>query len=276
MRKEITQSDIEEYLIAQSNFDLELFVDRSLRARGISTSHGGSYFDSVTGKSRQFDVRGYAYVPVNCGVYFAIECKSLSKTFPLVVSRVPRPADDAYHELVRTWGRKNMGEDFQDSIASNERMPLYRPDGLVGKTTVQVGREEGKRDDDKKPFTVSDGETFDKWSQALSSAEYLVQLTRERRGENESGYFYSLILPILVVSDDTLWVVDYSDNGNTAPELVKETTLFVDRSYKLQQGHFTATHLHIYTRSGFSEFLDEFESQSNFRERAFGFAFRKS
>jgi hypothetical protein len=63
MRKEITQADIAEYLVTQSDFDLELFVDRSLQERGITTSHGGSYFDSVTGKSRQYDVRAYAYIP---------------------------------------------------------------------------------------------------------------------------------------------------------------------------------------------------------------------
>lgn len=183
MRKEITQADIAEYLVTQSDFDLELFVDRSLQERGITTSHGGSYFDSVTGKSRQYDVRAYAYIPPHCGIFFSIECKSLSKTFPLVVSRVPRPADDAYHELMRTWGRKGMGEDFQDSIRSNERMPLYRADAPVGKKTVQVGREEGKREGEKKPFIASDGETFDKWSQALSSAEDFVQLTRQHRGE---------------------------------------------------------------------------------------------
>jgi hypothetical protein len=122
-------------------------VDRSLRARGITTSHGGSYFDSITGKNRQYDVRAYAYIPDHCGIFFAIEYKSLSTTFPLIESRVPRPADDAYHELIRTWGRKETGEEFQDSIRSNERMPPYRVDEPVGKKTVQIGREERKSKD---------------------------------------------------------------------------------------------------------------------------------
>jgi hypothetical protein len=278
MRKEITQADITEYLVTQSDFDLELFVDRSLQERGMTTSHGGSYFDSITGKSRQYDVRAYAYIPPHCGIFFAIECKSLSMTFPLVVSRVPRPADDAYHELIRTWGRKEAGEDFQDAIRSNERMPLYRAGTPVGKKTVQVGREERKREDDKRPFIASDGETFDKWSQALSSAEDLVQLTRQHRGENGSGNFYSVILPILVVSDNSLWVVDYSGTGNNPPQQVQETTLFVDRTYNLQQGVLKVTHLHIFTRSGFTDFLAQVGSPSpaGFRERMFGFAFRQS
>lgn len=238
MRKEITRTDIEEYLVNQSDFDLELFVDRSLRERGYTTSHGGSYFDSITGKNRQFDVRAYANMTHHCGIYCAIECKALTKTFPLIVSRVPRPADDAYHELIRTCGRTDMGEDFQDSIRSDRRMPLYSADQPVGKKTVQIGR-----DGDKKAFTASDGETFDKWSQALSSAEDLVQQTRMRRGEH-SGNFYSLVLPILVVSNDTLWVVDYSDTGNSAPQQVQETTPFRGPYLQIEargsQGHASA------------------------------------
>jgi hypothetical protein len=170
-----------------------------------------------------------------------------------------------------------MGEDFQDAIRSNERMPLYRADTPVGKKTVQVGREEGKREDDRKPFIASDGETFDKWSQALSSANDSVQVTRQHRGENGSGNFYSLILPILVVSDDTLWVVDYSNTGNSPPQKVQETTLFVDRTYKLQQGVLKVTHLHIFTRSGFIDFVGQVGSPSpaGLRERIFGFVFRQ-
>jgi hypothetical protein len=177
-----------------------------------------------------------------------------------------------------------MGEDFQDAIRSNERMPLYRPDTPVGKKTVQVGREEGKREDDKKAFIASDGETFDKWSQALSSADDFVQVTRQHRGENGSGNFYSLILPILVVSDDTLWVVDYSSTGNSPPQQVQETTLFVDRTYKMHrigahqpQALLKVTHLHIFTRSGFIDFLAQVGSASpaGLRERMFGFAFRQ-
>jgi hypothetical protein len=274
--KEITESDIDEYLIAQSDFDLELFVDRSLRERGISTSHGGSYFDSITGKNRQFDVRAYAYIPPHCGIFLAIECKSLAKTFPLIVSRVPRPEADAYHELIRTWGRKDIGEEFQVAVESDERMPLYRVDQPVGKKTVQIGRDEGtSKDGTKQPITASDGETFDKWSQALSSAADLVHQTQELRGENGIGSFYSLILPILVVSDDSLWVVDYTDKGNSAPQRVSETTLFVDRAYKLVQGALKVTHLHIFTRAGFTDFLKELQSPSQLRERMFRFAVRQ-
>jgi hypothetical protein len=155
-------------------------------------------------------------------------------------------------------------------------MPLYRADQPVGKKTVQIGREESKREGERKAFSASDGETFDKWSQALSSAEDLVRLTRERRGKDKSGFFYSLILPILVVSDDSLWVVDYSDTGNSAPQQLRETTLFVDRSYNLHpHGVLKVTHLHIFTRSGFTDYLVQLESPSQLRERMFGFAFRQ-
>jgi hypothetical protein len=284
MRKEITQADIEEYLVTQSDFDLELFVDRSLQERGFTTSHGGSYFDSISGKNRQYDVRAYTYIEPHCGIFLSVECKSLSNTFPLIVSRVPRPDDDAYHELVRTWGRKENGEYFRDSVRSSPRMPLYKAGDAVGKKTVQVGRDIDKHGIDSKCFTASDGETFDKWSQALSSAVDQVEATQELRGANGTGHFYSLILPILVVSEDSLWVVDYSDAGPSAPQRVQETTLFVDRTYEMPQRDphqphrvLKVTHLHIFTRSGFTDFLARLMSPSpaGLRERIFGFALRQ-
>ena len=252
MSKEIDKADIEEYLATQSDFDLELFVYRSVQEHGMTASHGGSYYDPLTGKNRQFDVRAYMYVPEHRGIFLAIECKSLSKTFPLIVSRVRRPADDAYHSLIQTWGRRENGEDFQTVIRSDERMPLYRPGAPVGKKTVQLAREGSaqKIAAGKKSLTVSDGETFDKWSQALSSAADLIKETRKLRGAHGSGNFYSMIVPVLVVSNETLWVVDYSDTGNAEPQSVDETTLFVDRRYEIPQRSepFTITHLHIFTR----------------------------
>jgi hypothetical protein len=163
-------------------------------------------------------------------------------------------------------------------------MPLYKAGDPVGKKTVQVGREIDKHGNDSKTLTASDGETFDKWSQALSSAVDQVEATQGLRGENGIGNFYSLILPILVVSDDSLWVVDYFDAARSAPARVQETALFVDRIYELPQRDpyqphrvLRVTHLHIFTRSGFTDFLARLMSPSpaGLRERIFGFAFRQ-
>jgi hypothetical protein len=281
--KVITKEDIEEYLGTQSSFDLELFADRSLRDRGFLTSHGGSYFDPFQKKARQYDVRAYAHFEQHCMALLSVECKALAKTFPLIVSRVPRPDEDAYHELIQTWGRKDSGEWFREPIRSNVRMPLYKAGDLVGKDTVQIGRTILKNGSESE-IDASDAETYDKWSQALSSATDLIEETLQLRGENGIGNAYSFILPILVVSDECLWVVDYSDTGPAAPQQVQETTLFVDRTYVIPTRNgfhpdnklLKVTHLHIFTRRGFIDFLDRLRSPSPMalRERIFGFVFR--
>jgi len=281
--KVIEQTDIEDYLATQSDFDLELFADRSLKEHGFLTSHGGSYFDPFHKKTRQYDLRAYAQFQPHNMVFLSIECKSLAKTFPLIVSRVPRPDDDAYHELIRTWGRKDSGEFFRETVRSTARMPLYKAGDPVGKKTVQIARAHPKNGVESETFDASDGQTFDKWSQALSSATDLIDDTLDLRGENGVGNAYSFILPILVVSDDCLWVVDYSDDGHGAPKQVEETTLFVDRTYEMptrKGSHpdnklLKVTHLHILTRRGFIDFLDRLRSPAPtaLRERIFGFLY---
>jgi len=55
--REITSDDISEYLATQDNFDLELFVYRTLLEHGITSSHGATYLDPQLGRARQFDIR---------------------------------------------------------------------------------------------------------------------------------------------------------------------------------------------------------------------------
>lgn len=186
--KEIEQVDIQDYLTSQiDDFELEPFVHRSVKDQGMSSSHGGSYLDPLTGKSRQFDVQAFMYAPPNRGIFLAIECKALAKTFPLIVSRVARSDDEAYHELLRTWGRRESGEDFQTCVRSNERMPLYPAGQPVGKKTVQLSRDVNAQG--KSPFKTADGETFEKWSQAIASSHDALAKSRTLRGENGSGVF---------------------------------------------------------------------------------------
>lgn len=272
--KPIDQADIQEYLATQSDFDLELFVYRSVQQHGMTALHGGSYIDPTTGKTRQFDVRAYHMAWPHCAVFLAIECKSLAKTFPLIVSRVPRPHEDAYHELLKSWGRKEQGEHFQTKIRFNERLPLYPAGQMVGKKTAQI-----KRDiDPKKPITASDAETFEKWSQALASANDFIAHAALLRGDDGQSEAFSAVLPVLVVSDETLWVVDYSNAGVIAPQQADETTLFVGQSYKISQRaeQYTISHLHIYTRTGFTKFLNDLRSpaQNGLKERLFHEALR--
>lgn len=64
--------DIQEYVNARSDFDLELFVYRTLRDKWLAAQHSGTYIDAVTGKYRQFDVRA------SCSERACLSCFSVS------------------------------------------------------------------------------------------------------------------------------------------------------------------------------------------------------
>jgi hypothetical protein len=79
---EIKAEDIQQYLDGRDDFALELFAYRSLRERGWSASLGGSYFDPILGKLRQFDVRAHRQFHLERHIHLAVECKSLSPASP--------------------------------------------------------------------------------------------------------------------------------------------------------------------------------------------------
>jgi hypothetical protein len=204
MTDEITAADISSYLETQSDFALEQLIYRSLLQRGmIEVTHGGTYADPVTKKFRQFDIRAMRVYDAEVGVSMAIECKSLTREFPLVVLRVPRPASECDHELLDV-------RSMPDGIFGvhrrrrTDRRGIYRVDERVGKSATQIRRNVKKEN----KIESSDSETYDKWSQALSSADALIRQAYKAYGKHGArGRFVTFIVPILVVSDWTLWVV---------------------------------------------------------------------
>jgi len=252
----LTKDDIARYLSTRDDFDLELFVYRSLGERGILATHGGAYVDPVTGKSRQYDVlasKQHSHMG-SWQIALAIECKALSVEFPLIVSRVPRPETDSYHEVVESWGRAEMGERFARAKKAQYGRCLYRPNDLVAKKTSQL-----RWDEKRLQFGAGDSETYDKWSQALSSASGLVQHAIGAHTRWRQERYFTLILPALVVSDDAWWAVDYNVVGvRQDPTLVETAELYVDQEYcLLSDEKYRISHLHIYTKKGFLGFLDE-------------------
>jgi hypothetical protein len=135
----ISADDIGRYLDDRDDFDLELFAYRSLRERGWQAFLGGAYVDSNTLKPRQFDVRARMGFSHRRELYLAVECKSLSQDFPLVVSRVPRPDIEASHDVIRRWKRAEIGD---TAIAVEHSDPnhlkLYSTGEMVGKSATQI------------------------------------------------------------------------------------------------------------------------------------------
>jgi hypothetical protein len=272
----ITAKDIATFLDTQDDFDLELFVHRSLTASGFQSEHAGTYSDPVTGGPRQFDVRARRFFPRRrWQILLAVQCEKLSADFPLLVSRVPRPIQESYHEVIRSWERRETGEDFVEAVRWERGPELYPENELVGKKIVRVrnpAADEGFRD-------TGDG-SYGEWSEALVSAADLVREgILAHRGHAVSEYF-TLVLPVLVVSDDSLWVVDYSESGRRARSAlpVEETEVYVGREYELLAGRrYQVSHLHLFTRSGFTSFLSELSTPgAMLLERMFQFTTLRS
>lgn len=251
--------DIKEYLSTQDDFALELYVYRQAVALGHEASHGGSYEDPVTKKFRQYDLR-VAVHRGNRRVALAIECKSLKASYPLLVSRVPRSPSESFHQFVysRTPTSGSLavpGRDVDtgESLEVRVQTACYPIGKHVGKSTAQVGRStQGE-------IVSGDSETFDKWSQALASAHSLVSESLGHYKLSSTRSFVTAILPVLVVADGTLWVVDYDDDGNpiSSPYQIDETTIYVGREYAVGiKTKFIASHLHIFTRSAIGPFLE--------------------
>ncbi len=262
----VCADDIERFLAERDDFAFEMKVFQTLQSAEIlgerlQVDHGGHYVDSVTGKSRQFDLRAGMTKGLH-HLRMSIECKHLSSSYPVLISRVPRPRKDAYHNLIVSKPR--------DVAATYEDRPLYHVaraaygaspylgETPVGKSVTQVGLSKNGRE-----FVSGDAEIYEKWSQALASAEDLIWASiydHDNRGRGEAKNFSrSVVLPLLVIPDGTLWVQDYSAEGSLlgVPAPVDACEFYLGKLFRKDSPfiRFELTHLHIFTFSGLSSFL---------------------
>jgi hypothetical protein len=161
-------------------------VLRDLVDRGFVCEHGGTYDDPATGKPREFDIRATKRFGKRF-VRLAVECKNLGDHFPLLVSCLPRRRDEAFQELIYSFNPENSpsdppGDTVMFGITPSSRLvrlppshSRYRPQEPVGKSCNQVGRSSNG------DITGGDSGIYQKWAQALSSAEDLVHLACSER-----------------------------------------------------------------------------------------------
>lgn len=267
----INAADLREYLDTQDDFALELHAYRMARTHGFSVSHGGTYEDPVTKKIRQYDVRASFARPAK-HIDLTIECKSLKRSYPLLVSRIGRSGAESFHEFIYSFEpRANMRYGYIAAPAKAVRVDgpasLYPPGAFVGKSLSQVGRTSEKGD-----LTSGDAEVYDKWYQALASAHNVVQEAVHAKSSNPAGCQATVVLPVLVVSDETLWVADHEDDGTPLgdPRQADDALLYVGREYwRPMSVEFVASHLHICTKTGLNELLSLIATSDSFWESAF-------
>jgi hypothetical protein len=247
----ITADDLRAYITSQDDFAFEREVYHKAHGLGLSADHAGLYVDPVTNKRRQFDLRA-SHTRVDRRICLTIECKGLSASYPLLVSCVPRPQAESFHEVLYY---TNTDDPMGSRVAYVRGSRLYKAGEPVGKAMRQVRR-------DNKGELIGGDDVFDKWMQALASAADMIteaaeQLSAPRPGKPR----FAAVLPVLVVSDDTLWVADYASNGRLQrdPFTVTEVTYYLGREYQLPCGFrtYTVSHLHICTRSQVGLLLQE-------------------
>lgn len=254
--KSITAIDLKEYLESDDDFAFELKVLTICNQHGDHVFHGGTYQDPNLNKNRQFDIRMWI-LNDRRRLGLAVECKNLKPSYPLLVSQLPRTKKEAFHSSI-TAGI------FGAHTSSHKGSTSIYPEGLfVGKSTTQVGKP-AQRSPNGPEFITGDAEVHDKWGQAMASAKDLITEATTYRGPHSSGSEQnSIVIPILVIPDETLWTVDYSEIGNRVgdPKLSNSCTLYLGSLYDYQvstgKGKYCISHLNIYTVRGFVKFLED-------------------
>jgi hypothetical protein len=255
----VKERDLLDYLNSYSDFSFELRVLKMLRDNGLDCEHGGLYTDPVTGKSREFDIRAAKTLKV-FRVRLAVECKNIRANFPVLISCVPRHPSESYHEIA--WlsepKRVNLRPPAMQSRAKVLRLTdnysIYKSGNFVGKSIAQVGR---LHDD---TILANDNELFDKWSQALSSADDLSSRMYWDGNDEIDKQLFSTVVPIVIVPDGILWSVHYDTDGNmsSGPSQVTRCPCFIDKTYKINTippVWFDISHIEIMTYSGLHEFV---------------------
>jgi hypothetical protein len=272
--KEIDVSDMANYLKTESDFGFEIQVVNAFRCLGWDVQHGGTYIDGVTRKPRQFDLRVTGADPKRT-VRLAVEVKNLKTTYPVLVSCLPRNPEESFQHVALSLNLDYVT--FADSpqrgrqIAMRANEPdvrtleitgancIYSIGEPVGKAVSQVGR-----DSNGKFRSSDDSEVYGKWSQAISSADELVAMSSSDGERSEASICFSIVVPVLVVPDNTLWrcCFDFDGKPTIPPEQCKRVQLFIGKScqyggYAYIGEPYTLSHLEIVTLSGIDTLLGD-------------------
>jgi hypothetical protein len=258
----ITRDDLIAFIKTQDDFALELYAYSLASSKGFKVSHAGSYVDPVTGKTRQYDVRANRDCGNNFHTYFAIECKALRPSFPVLVSQISRSKAESYQTVIHTAGMIDFPPYNQNIMGPNTQRlegsaSIYPAGVYVGKAIVQVGYGE------KGSFHSNNNEVFEKWGQAIASANGQIRDAARLNDSSDRPSQSAIVIPVLVVPDGTLWVTGYGEDGELQNGPVQKNSVEIYIG-DLQTTHYNHTveyaisHLHIVTRHGLEQFLGRF------------------
>jgi hypothetical protein len=266
----ITSKDLRTYIESQDDFAFERQIYHQAHKLGFTVDHAGVYEDPVMKKQRQFDIRA-SYTLDDKKICLTVECKALSDSYPLLVSCVPRSPRESFHETLYTADVQGVNSSYtrvSHKLWQNASDPyaLYKTGNTVGKAMRQVFRDsKGKLD--------GGDEVFDKWAQALASAAEVISNAAVDVSQRFAKIRAIAVLPVLVVSDKTLWIADYASDGQLKqdPFVHDDITYYLGRKYDLVREllPFTISHLHIYTRSTVNTLFTEIANSGGIWEQMF-------
>lgn len=233
-----------------SDFLLEAAVVRCLRKFAFDVEHSGYYTDPATGKARQFDVRATKINPhTDVHFYLSLECKNIGKNFPLLVSTTPRDSREISY-------LRGFGFAYPYGIQPHQtNCPLYGS-SHVGRAVCQYERRRDNRNGYK--YNNRNDRVGEKWTQTLSQLQEFATANKEDIYNSQLPTFF---IPILVVNNDTLWEVGYTDDMEVEypPHQVQNTDLIISHgflvSYGVSNERFNVSHLHISTINGLPDLL---------------------
>lgn len=259
----IAATDLQEYLATCDDFQFEREAYSWARELNMQASHAGLYLDPIKHLPRQFDVRASMVIETR-KVNLAIECKANSADNPLLISRVPRADEESFHEFLYTGGYTPI---IGGPAVAHVKSRLFVAGAPVGKKMQQVTRKETK--------VIAIGDLFDKWSQAMASVGDMTKQAAEELRPSKQARHCIGFMPVLAVSDDALWSVDYSTDGRafSAPAPATEVTFYMGRRFDLGQvggQTIVVSHLHIVTRSRLKNLLREVASGGELWQSMFG------
>jgi hypothetical protein len=271
----ISSAEIKKVILTEDDFGHEMRVGSILNAiqtQIVSQRHierisvelelGGTYTDPSMGKPRQFDYRckvdkidGSTSKLNRDSLLIAAECKNLHPSSPLVITGRMRAENEAFHTFVE-WSSNDGSK-----ITKIGRSRLYPPGEFVGKNFLRV-----KKDLKSQIKIDTQPDIYDRWSQAIHSSFDLARHAHATQTRLQCDRVRSIILPIVVVPDESLWRVSYNDDGKLAdePEKVDECLFFVGRKaeHELETGRklllAVLSHIHFLTNKGLSVFLSRF------------------
>ena len=271
----ISAADINEYLNSYSDFSFEVKTQKELINLGFQCQHGGTYEDPITGKSREFDIRAtkrFEYHPnFIYRLCLSVECKNIRANYPLILHCSPRTEKESYQDLV--WSRIAEGGIARQLFDRAFPCVLKGDDSVyaikdpVGKSCDQVGR----KDDKNAELLSSDGDVFEKISQAINSSYDLIRSSHYAGDEEVT--IVSNVVPVLVVPNGRLWAVWYDNSGEIVegPMPVSAASYYIGKTWSIKghtnTQHYRLSHLEIVEFGSLPEFVNKQSSAEKFSSK---------